>query len=54
MQQAKFFFRYVDDIIRTVKGGLEQVLRAANLMHPKLQFTIETPSFQSGKLEFLD
>ena len=30
VQQAKFFLRYVYDIVRTVKGDPEKVLRAAN------------------------
>ena len=29
MQQARLFLRYVDDIVRTVKGDPEKVLRAA-------------------------
>ena len=41
-QQSKLFLRYVDDIVRTVKEDPEKVLRAANLLHPNLQFTIET------------
>ena len=53
VQQAKLLLRYVDDIVRTVKGDPEKVLRAANLLHPNLQFTIETPN-TNGKLEFLD
>ena len=53
MQQAKLFFRYVDDIVRTVKGDPEKVLRAANLLHPNLQLTIETPN-TNEKLVFLD
>ena len=52
-QQAKLFLRYVDDIVRTVKGDPEKVLRAANLLHPNLQFTIETPN-TNGTLAFLD
>ena len=52
-QQSKLFLRYVDDIVRTVKGDPEKVLRAANLLHPNLQFTIETPN-TNGTLEFLD
>ena len=53
VQQAKLFFRYVDDVVRRVKGDPENVLRAANLLHPNLQFTIETPN-TNGKLAFLD
>ena len=52
-QQAKLFLRYVDDIVRTVKGDPEKVLRAANLVHPNLQFTIETQN-TNGTLTFLD
>ena len=52
-QQSKLFFRYVDDIVRTEKGDPEKVLRAANLLHPNLQFTIETPN-TNGTLSFLD
>ena len=53
MQQANFFLRYVDDIVKTVKSDTGVVLQAANLLHPKLQFTIETQN-TSGKLAFLD
>ena len=52
-QQSKLFLRYVDDILRTVKGDPEKLLRAANLLHPNLQFTIETPN-TNGVLAFLD
>ena len=52
MQQAKLFLRYVDDIVRTVKGDPEKVLRAANLLNPSLQFTIETPN-TNGNLAIL-
>ena len=52
-QQSNLFLRYVDDIVRTVKGDPEKVLRAANLLHPNLQFKIETPN-TNGTLAFLD
>ena len=39
-QRANLFLRYVDDIVRRRKGDHEKVLRAANLLHPNLQFTI--------------
>ena len=52
-QLAKLFLRYVDDIVRTVKGDPEKMLRAANLLHPNLQFTIGTPN-TNGVLAFLD
>ena len=32
-QHAKFFFGYIDDIVRTLKGDHEEVLRARNLPH---------------------
>ena len=53
VQQAKLFLRYVDDIVITVKGDSEKVLRALNLLHPYLQFTRETPN-TNGNLAFLD
>ena len=53
VQQVKLFLRYVDDIVRTVKGDPEKGLRAANLLHPNLQFTIETTN-TNGSLAFLD
>ena len=53
VQQAKLFLRYVDDIVSTVKGDPEKVLRAANLLHPNLQFTKETPNTNEN-LAFLD
>ena len=42
MQQAKFLLHYVDDEVKTVKGEPHEKLRPANLLHPILQFTIET------------
>ena len=53
VQQARLFLRYIDDIVRTVKVDPEKVLRAANLLHSNLQFTIETP-ITNGNLAFLD
>ena len=50
--QATFLHRYIDDILRTLKGDPE-VLRTANLLHQNLQFTIETTN-TNGKLELLD
>ena len=41
VQQAELFLRYVNDIV-TMKGDSEKVLRAANLLHPNLQFTLES------------
>ena len=47
------FQRYVDDIVRTVKGDPGLVLEAANKLHPNLQFTIEELD-SNGNLAFLD
>ena len=53
VQQAKFFLRYVDDTVRSVKGDPTKVLRAANLLHLSLQLTIESPN-TNWKLAILD
>ena len=50
---VKVFLRYVDDIVRTVKGDARLVLEAANKLHPNLQFTIEELDSNSN-LPFLD
>ena len=47
-----FFLRYLDDIVRTVKGDPWVVLEAANKLHPNLQFTIEEID-SNGNLSFL-
>ena len=39
--QVKLFLRYVDDIVRTVRGEPSCLLDAANSLHPNLQFTLE-------------
>ena len=49
----KLFLRYVDDIVRTVRGELSCLLDAANSIHPNLQFTLEKTNSE-GKLPFLD
>ena len=51
-ENVKAFLRYVDDIVRTVKGDPDIVLKAANELHPNLQFTIENPD-SNGDLAFL-
>ena len=43
----------MDNIVRTVKGNPEVVLKAANKLHPNLQFTIEELD-SNGNLDFLD
>ena len=50
---VKIFLRYVDDIVRTVKGDPGLVLEAANKLHPNLQFTREDFD-RNGDLAFLD
>ncbi|XP_063713937.1 uncharacterized protein LOC134841828 [Symsagittifera roscoffensis] len=52
-ENVKAFLRYVDDIVRTVKGDPDIVLKAANELHPNLKFTIENPD-SNGDLAFLD
>ena len=53
MNGVKVFVRYVDDILRMVKGDPGVVLEAANKLHPSLQFTIEELD-SNGYLPFLD
>ena len=50
---VKNFLRYVDDIVRMVKGDPGVVPEAANKLHPNLQFTIEELD-RNGNLAFLD
>ena len=50
---VKVFLRYVDDIVRTVKGDPGVVLEAAIKLHPNLQYTIEEVD-SNGNLAFLD
>ena len=49
----KLFLRYVDDIVRTVRGEPSCFLDAANFLHPNLQFTLEETNSE-GNLPFLD
>ena len=51
--QVKLFLRYVDDIVRTVRGEPSCILDAANSLHPNLQFTLEKTNSE-GNLPFLD
>ena len=51
--QVKLFLRYVDDIVRTVRGEPRCLLDAANSLHPNLQFTLEKTNSE-GNLPFLD
>ena len=49
----KLFLRYVDVIVKTVKGDQRGVLQAANKLLSTLQFNLETPN-ENGDLAFLD
>ena len=50
---SKLYFRYVDDIIRTIrKGGKNYLLDFVNTMHENLKFTVEEPV--NNKIAFLD
>ena len=51
--EAKVFLRYVDDIVRTVRGDTKELLDAVNNLHPSLQFTLETTDVKNSLL-FLD
>ena len=51
--KAKFFGRYVDDILRSVKfAEIDRLLSYVNTLHPNLEFTIELQL--NGTLPFLD
>ena len=49
----KLFLRYVDDIVKTVRGEPSCLLDDANSLHPNLQFTLEETNSE-GNLPFLD
>ena len=52
-KQAKIFYRYVDDILRTVKiTDVKRLLGMANALHRNLEFTIEEE--KEGSTPFLD
>ena len=53
MNSVKVFLRFVEDIVRTVKGDPGLVLEAANKLQPNLQFTLKKLD-SNGKLAFLD
>ena len=53
MNGVKTFVRFVDDIVRTVKGDPGVVLAAANKLQPNLQFTLKELDI-NGNLDFLD
>ena len=51
--QVKLFLRYVDDIVRPVRGEPSCVLGAANSLHPNLQFILEETN-SGGNLPSLE
>ena len=51
--ETKVFLRYVDDIVRTVRGDTKKLLDAVNNFHPNLQFTLETTD-DKNSFPFLD
>ena len=53
-EEAKFFKRYVDDIIRSAKSDeIDRILEMANNLHPNLEFTIEKLN-EANEIPFLD
>ena len=51
---SPIYYRYVDDILRTMLvGAVEYLLNFANTMHPNLKFTLESEYYEGG-LSFLD
>ena len=52
-EEMKLFKRYVDDIIRTVRGDPDEFLKFANSLHNNLQFTLEKINME-GDLAVLD
>ena len=51
--KLNFFLRYVDDIVRTVRGDTKELLDTVNNPHPNVQFTLETTD-DKNSLPFLD
>ena len=49
----EFFVKYVDDFVRTIRGEPSCLLKAANALHPNLQFTLEETNSE-GNLPILD
>ena len=49
----KLFLRYVDDIVRTVRGAPSCLFDDANSLHSNLRFTLEETN-SDGNLPFLD
>ena len=51
--ETNVFLRYVDDIVRTVRGDTKELLDSVNNLHPILQFTLGT-TVDKNSLPFLD
>ena len=51
--ETKVFLRYVNDIVRNVRGDRKELLDAVNNLHPNLPFTLETTD-DKNSLPFLD
>ena len=51
--ERQLLLRYFDDIICTVNGEPDTLLRKVNTLHRKLEFTMEKPN-ENGNLAFLD
>ena len=51
--ETEVFQRYVDDIVRSVRGDTKELLDAVNNLHPNLHFTLETTD-DKNSLPFLD
>ena len=52
-EEVKLFKRYVDDVICTVRGDPDEFLKFANILHHKMQFTLEKDNME-GDLAFPD
>ena len=51
---SKLYFRYVDDIVRTmIRGGENLLLQFVNTLHSNLRFTLEKETAEHG-LPFFD
>ena len=52
-EEMKLFKKYVDDIIRTVRGDPDEYLKFANFLHNNLQLILEKVNMK-GNFAFLD
>ena len=51
--KTEVFLRYVDDIVRTIRGDIKELLDEVNNLHPNFHFTLETTD-DKNSLPFLD